>query len=74
MLGQTWFHGERPVHVRFNRPDYIPRFAEFDTDDTHSCVILSNDIVDKDALDLTGVDYEPYDMGYWMLDASLSYV
>lgn len=62
------------MHVRFNRPDYIPRFAEFDTDDTHSCVILSNDIVDKDALDLTGVDYEPYDMGYWMLDASLSYV
>ncbi|KAH6612161.1 hypothetical protein C7974DRAFT_419056 [Boeremia exigua] len=71
--GQTWFYGERPLHVRFNRPDYVPRFAEFDMDDTHACVILCNDIVDEEALELTGVDYESCEIGYWMLDPTLTY-
>jgi hypothetical protein len=67
-------YGERPFHVRFNRPDHIPRFAEFDTDDTHACLIACNDVVDEDALEMTGVDYEPFEIGYWMLDSTLTYV
>jgi hypothetical protein len=43
-------------------------------DDTHSCVIVGNDIVDKTALELTGTEYELYEIGYWILDAALTYV
>ena len=62
------------LHIRFNRPDYILRFAEFDMGDTHACIIVCNDIVDEGALELTGVDYEPYKIEYWILYPTLTYV
>jgi hypothetical protein len=55
--GQTWFFGERPVHVRFNQPYSIPRFADFDNDTEQACVVIGTDIVDEDALRLTGIEF-----------------
>ncbi|KAJ8110392.1 hypothetical protein OPT61_g6761 [Boeremia exigua] len=71
--GQTWFHGERPVHVRFNQPDYVPHFADFENDTEHACVLIGEDIVDEDALRLTGIQYQPLQGGCWKLEATVAY-
>jgi hypothetical protein len=60
--------------VRFECPSYIPRFTDFEADDSHECIIIGSDVVDQDALRLTGVEYKALQSGGWMLEAGLTYV
>ncbi|KAJ4311238.1 hypothetical protein N0V94_008045 [Neodidymelliopsis sp. IMI 364377] len=71
--GQTWFYGPRPIHVRFNRPDYNPRFADFQIDTTHDCIMIGTDVVDEDAFRSTGIDYDTTQLGFWKLEPALTY-
>lgn len=72
--GQTWFFGERPVHVRFNQPDYSPCFTDFDSDTEHACVLIGTNVVGEDALRLTGIEYQLSRGGYWKLEPTITYV
>jgi hypothetical protein len=72
--GQRWFFGEHPVHARFYQPGYVPRFADFDSDIEHACVVIGTDIVSEDALRLTGIEYQPSRGGCWKLEPSITYM
>jgi hypothetical protein len=60
--------------VRFESPSYIPRFTDFEADISHECVVIGSDVVDEDALRVTGVEYKALQSGGWMLEAGLTYV
>lgn len=50
------------------------RFTDFGSDTEHACVMIGTDIVDEDALRLTGIDYQPSRYGSWRLDPTITYV
>lgn len=60
--------------MRFESPNYVSRFIDFEADVSHEYIIIGSDVVDGEALRLRGVEYKALQSRGWMLEPGLTYV
>jgi uncharacterized membrane protein YgcG len=70
--GQTWFLGPDPVYVRFLKPDYVPQLD--DADAASGYLLLGGELVEKQALEMAGIEHKMGPQGHYALDPSCTYV
>ena len=66
--------GPDPVYVRFVKADYVPQMDEDDADAASGYLLLGGELVEKQALEMAGINYKMGPQGYYALDPTCTYV
>lgn len=72
-MGQTWFHGPQPIHIRFMHPEYIPQLLHLPMMCPSAYLAIGKEWIEPDALQLGGFPYQVVP-GYCILESNVSYV
>jgi hypothetical protein len=61
------------VYVRFLKADYVPQLDD-DPGAASGYLLIGGELVEKQALEMTGIEYKVVPQGYFALDPACTYV